>query len=88
MKKSTLFQLGFLVFALLIFSASAIAQRRISGVVDNAKTNSPRAAATISVRVSKTSAISKKGDEFEITMPAGKNFLTISFLGYDTKLAL
>ncbi|HEY5464736.1 MAG TPA: SusC/RagA family TonB-linked outer membrane protein [Hanamia sp.] len=85
MKKSKLLQFSFGLFALLLFSSTSFAQRKITGVVEDAKTNSPMAGATVSVRGSKTNTISKEGGTFEITIPAGKSSLIISFVGYQTK---
>lgn len=85
MKKSRLFQFGFVVFALLMFSASAIAQRKISGVIEDAKSNAPLDGATITLKGSKTNAISKEGGRFTIPVPAGKVSLVVSFVGYETK---
>ncbi|MEO9099487.1 MAG: carboxypeptidase-like regulatory domain-containing protein, partial [Ginsengibacter sp.] len=85
MKKSKLLKSGFVILALLLFSSAGIAQRRISGVVENAKSKSLLEGATIALRGSKTNAISKEGGKFEISVPNGKVSLHVSFVGYDPK---
>ena len=83
MKKSKLPRFGLVILALLLFSYSGMAQRKLSGVVEDAKTNSPLEGATISVKNSKIKAVSKSGGNFEINIPKGKDALEISFVGYD-----
>jgi TonB-linked SusC/RagA family outer membrane protein len=85
MKKSRLLQFSIVLLALLMFSASGIAQRKITGVIEEAKNNSPLEGATVSVKNSKTSTTSKAGGKFEITVPNGKASLVISFVGYEAK---
>jgi TonB-linked SusC/RagA family outer membrane protein len=85
MKKSKLLRSGFVIFAFLLFSYSGIAQRKISGVVEDVKSGSPLEGATISVKNSRVNTISKAGGHFEITVPKGKDALEISFVGYDTR---
>jgi TonB-linked SusC/RagA family outer membrane protein len=85
MKKSKLLYFSFVLLALLLFSISGIAQRKITGVVEDAKTNSPLEGATITVKNSKTNTISKEGGRFEITVPNGKVSLVVTFVGYQAK---
>jgi TonB-dependent starch-binding outer membrane protein SusC len=85
MKKSRLLQFSIVLLALLMFSASGIAQRKITGVIEEANNNSPLEGATVSVKNSKTSTTSKAGGKFEITIPNGKALLVISFVGYEAK---
>ena len=75
MKKSKLFKFSFGLLALLLFSSTSFAQRKITVVVEDAKTNSPMAGATIPVRGSKTSAISKEGGNLRLRCLQKKNFL-------------
>ncbi len=86
MKKSKLIQINFLLLVFLILSISGIAQRKITGVVEDVKNNSPLEGATVTFRNSKTSTISKEGGKFEISVPNGKALLEISFVGYDAKM--
>jgi len=85
MKKSKLLQLVFMLLAILLFNTSGIAQRKISGVIEDAKTNMPLEGATISVKNSKISAISKADGQFQIDVPAGNVTLNVSFVGYRTE---
>lgn len=85
MKKSKLLQFGFFISALLLFSISGIAQRKITGVVEDAKTNSPLEGATIALKGAKKNTVSKAGGTFELTVPAGKVTLQITFVGYQLK---
>ena len=74
-----------MLLALFVFSTSGVAQRKISGVVEDAKSNAPLEGATIALEGSTTNAISKSGGEFEITVPNGAATLIVSFVGYETK---
>jgi len=85
MRKSRLIQTNLSLLAFLLISFSGIAQRKITGVVEDVKTNSPLEGATITVKDSKTSTISKIGGQFTITVPDGTAILEISFVGYDSK---
>ncbi len=84
-KNSVFLKLPLCLVAILLFSASAIAQRKISGFVQDASTNSPLSGATISIQNGKTTSLSKEGGAFEITAPKGRSVLEISFVGYDTR---
>lgn len=85
MKKSKLLRFGFFISALLLFSISGIAQRKITGVVEDAKTNSPLEGATIALKGGKKNTVSKPGGTFDLTVPAGKVTLQITFVGYQPK---
>lgn len=85
MKKLRPLQFIIVFVALLLLSASGIAQRNITGVIEDAKTNSPLEGATVSVKNSKTNTTSKAGGKFQIAIPNGKASLVISFVGYETK---
>lgn len=82
MKKSRLIQINLFLLVFLLISISGIAQRKISGIVQDAKTNSPMEGATITVKGSKANDISEPGGKFEITVPNGRLTLHISFVGY------
>lgn len=82
-RKLLLINCGFIV--LLLLSASGFAQRKISGVIEDAKTATPLEGATVSVKNSSTNTISKQGGTFEIVVPNGKVSLVVSFVGYETK---
>src|SRR6185312_4141970 len=85
MKILRLLQCSFLLLLLILFSELGMAQRKISGSVQDAKSNSPLEGATISLKNSKVSTISKPGGKFEISVPNGKAILTVSFVGFQTQ---
>ena len=85
MKKTKLLQFRFFISALLLFSVSGIAQRKITGVVEDAKANRPLEGATIALKAAKKTTVSKAGGTFELTVPAGKVTLQITFVGYQLK---
>ena len=73
MKKSKLSSIQLLVSALLLFCTSGIAQRKVSGVVEDAKTNAPsRRERLMTVKGIKRNTISKEGGKFELTVPMEK----------------
>ncbi|MEO7121260.1 MAG: carboxypeptidase-like regulatory domain-containing protein, partial [Ginsengibacter sp.] len=85
MKQSRLFKINLFLLAFLFISISGIAQRKITGVVEDAKTSSPLEGATIAVKGIKRNTLSKEGGKFEIDVPNGKVSLHISFVGYGAK---
>jgi len=85
MKKTKLLQPISLVFALLLFCASGIAQRKLSGIVEESKNNTPLEGATVTLKNSNTTTVSKEQGKFEISVPNGKVSLVVSFVGYQTQ---
>lgn len=83
-KSSFCYYLSLVIF-LLLFSVPGFAQRIVTGVVEDAKSNAPLEGATITLRNSKVNAISKVDGKFEISVPDGKATLTITFVGYQAK---
>jgi TonB-dependent starch-binding outer membrane protein SusC len=74
MKKATLLHYGFSIIAFLLLS--------LTGVVHDAKNNSPLEGATVSLKSTKANTITKADGSFSISAPAGKAVLSISFVGY------
>jgi TonB-dependent SusC/RagA subfamily outer membrane receptor len=74
-------------FTVLLISFTGMAQKKITGFIQDAATNVPLDGATISVQKSKTMALSKEGGKFEINPPSGtsSSTLLISFVGYETQ---
>ncbi|WP_202552378.1 SusC/RagA family TonB-linked outer membrane protein [Ginsengibacter hankyongi] len=85
MKKSIFLNVGVLLLAIFLFSTSGMAQRKITGFVQDATTNLPLDGATVSIQNSQTNTLSKEGGKFEITAPNGRSILSISFVGYETR---
>ena len=86
MKKSNLllYSLGITIFLLL--SMASIAQKRtISGVVHDGKNNKPLEGATVTVKNTNISAITKTDGSFTITVPEGHRVLEVSYIGYQTQ---
>jgi len=85
MKKTLLVQYSFVSLAFLLLSFSVLAQQRvINGIVQDAK-NNPLEGATVSVKNAKKNTLTKADGKFELTVPAGKTVLNISFVGYQAK---
>jgi imidazole glycerol phosphate synthase subunit HisF len=85
MKKTILVQYSFVSLALFLLSFSALAQQRvIGGIVQDTK-NNPLEGATVSAKNPKKNTLTKANGKFELTVPAGKTVLSISFVGYQTK---
>ncbi len=76
-------KINFLFLSLFLFCSSAIAQRRVTGTVEDAKRNAPLEGATISSQNGKVNTVSDASGHFEITLPRRNATLTISFVGYD-----
>ncbi len=75
---------GFYTFVCLIFFSQLSAQQKtITGTITNAKDNTPIVLATIGVKGTKVAVVTGNNGEFSISVPAGKNMLVISSVGYD-----
>ena len=82
--KTIYFFLSIFSLVMLSFTASA-QQKKITGTVLNASTNSPLAGATISVENAKATSITDSNGKFEIMVPNGNATLLVSFVSYETK---
>ena len=75
------------IFFLLIVAnlsvLSALAQIRISGTVIDAEDGTPIVGATVTVRETSVGTVTSARGDFQITLPAGKDLLSVSFLGYE-----
>ena len=85
MKKSIFLNVGVLLLAIFLFSTSGMAQRKITGFIQDATTNLPLDGATVSIQNGKTNTLSKDGGKFEISAPNGRSILSISFVGYEMR---
>lgn len=87
MRKPKLLRVAIAFFAVLLLSASAFAQKKVTGFVLDGTSNLPLTGATITVQNTKVTAVSKEGGKFEITAPAGTNSITlvVSYVGYESK---
>ena len=85
MRKSKIFAFSLMATAVLLLSISVSAQKKVSGVVLDATSNSPLGGATISLKNGSGRSLSRPDGKFEITAPAGKTVLTVSFVGYQSQ---
>ena len=73
------------VCTLLLFifiSGTLFAQRKVTGTVISAKTNTPLSFATVTVKGTNVATATDASGSFTLTMPAGKNVLTVTSVGY------
>ncbi|HEU4609648.1 MAG TPA: TonB-dependent receptor plug domain-containing protein, partial [Chitinophagaceae bacterium] len=82
MRKSNLLRAGLAMLIVLLCSATVMAQRSVTGFVQDATSNLPLDGATISIKGSNATTQSKEGGKFQINAPAGKFVLEVSFVGY------
>lgn len=85
MRKSRIVALSFIVSAIFLLSATATAQRKISGTVQDAVSKAPLEGATVSAKNGTAAIIAKSDGKFEITVPSGKAVLVFSFAGYESQ---
>lgn len=85
MKHKKLLHYYLAVITFLLFCASSNAQLKISGIVEDAKTNIPLIGASVIVKNSTLSTMTKVGGKFEITIPSGEEILVVSYTGYETQ---
>lgn len=89
MKKASILHYSFCVFIFLFITTISFAQtRKISGIVQESKNNTPLDGATVSVKNSKVNAITGAGGKFSVSVPDGKASLVITFVGYQSKTVL
>ena len=82
MRKSNLLRAGLAMLIVLLCSATVMAQRSVTGFVQDATSNLPLDGATISIKGSNATTQSKEGGKFQINAPSGKFVLLVSFVGY------
>jgi uncharacterized protein YdeI (BOF family) len=70
------------VFSILI-SGTLFAQTKVAGNVKNAKDNSPVGFATVTVKGTTVATTTSATGDFVINVPAGKNTLVVSSVGFD-----
>ena len=67
---------------LILISSSVFAQKTVTGTVVGSKANSPITGASILVKGTNTGTTTAANGTFSINVPAGKNTLVISYVGY------
>lgn len=71
-----------LVF-LLCISGSLMAQKKVTGIVTNAKDKSPVAFATVTVKGTNIATVTSVVGAFTLTLPSGRNIIVVSNVGFD-----
>lgn len=74
---------GCALLCCIFLSSQIYAQKIVSGIVKNAKDNSPIASATVSLKGTSVAIVTNANGEFSISVPAGKNVLVTSSVGFD-----
>lgn len=70
-------------FFFVFLSATAFAQKTVSGTVTSAKDNQPIVGASVLVKGTNVGVATSATGSFSINVPAGKNMLVISSVGFD-----
>ncbi|MDN3658026.1 TonB-dependent receptor [Ferruginibacter paludis] len=83
MSKKLLLGIYAFICCILLSSQIYAQQKTVTGVITNAKDNSPIVMATVSVKGTKVAAVTGANGEFSITVPSGKNLLVVSSVGYE-----
>ena len=73
----------FALFCFMLISSQIYAQKIVSGIVKNAKDNTPIALATIGIKTTKIAVVTGANGEFSISVPDGKTQLIVSSVGYE-----
>src|SRR5664279_126439 len=84
MNKSKLLPFGFGIITFLLLALNVNGQqKKVNGVVLDAKTNTPLEGATISVKNKQLNTVSNAEGKFEISVPTASAILEISYVGYE-----
>lgn len=70
---------------LLMFGATAMAQKVVSGVITDSASNAPLQSATVKVKGTKSGTQTATDGRFSITVPANASVLVITSVGYGSK---
>jgi len=85
MRKSKVLVFSLMALAVLLFSFSVSAQKKLSGVVLDATSSTPLNGATISFKTGSATTQTRPDGKFDISVPAGKAVLMVSFVGYQSQ---
>ena len=66
----------------LLFSSQVFAQKKVTGTVVSSTGNEPISGATVQIQGTSTGTLTGEDGTFTITLPAGKNNITVSYVGY------
>lgn len=73
------------MISLFLFAGSALAQTKISGTVLSQDDGQPIIGAAVKVDGTSTGMLTDVNGRFSLTMPEGKNQITVSYLGYESQ---
>ena len=71
--------------ALFLCMGTAMAQTKVSGTVFSQEDGQPIIGAAVKVDGTSTGMLTDVNGRFSLTLPAGKNTITVSYLGYESK---
>ena len=78
-------RLTMFMISLFLFAGSALAQTKVSGTVLSQEDGQPIIGAAVRVDGTSTGMLTDMNGRFDVTLPAGKNQLEITYLGYVTQ---
>ena len=78
-------RLTMFMISLFLFAGSALAQTKVSGTVLSQEDGQPIIGAAVKVVGTSTGMLTDVNGRFDVTLPAGKNQLEITYLGYVTQ---
>ena len=78
-------RLTMFMISLFLFAGSALAQTKVSGTVLSQEDGQPIIGAAVKVEGTSTGMLTDVNGRFSLTMPEGKNQITVSYLGYESK---
>ena len=73
------------MISLFLFAGSALAQTKVSGTVLSQEDGQPIIGAAVKVEGTSTGMLTDVNGRFSLTLPEGKNQITVSYLGYESK---
>ena len=73
------------MISLFLFAGSALAQTKVSGTVLSQEDGQPIIGAAVKVEGTGTGMLTDVNGRFSLTLPEGKNQITVSYLGYQSK---
>ena len=78
-------RLTMFMISLFLFAGSALAQTKVSGTVLSQEDGQPIIGAAVKVDGTSTGMLTDVNGRFSLTLPEGKNSITVSYLGYESK---
>ena len=78
-------RLTMLMVSLFLFMGTALAQTKVTGTVLSQEDGQPIIGAAVKVDGTSTGMLTDVNGRFSLTLPEGKNQLTVSYLGYESK---